>query len=82
MNAQTIIEKIESWKRPNSKNALRLLDTIDSSFPGACDDCREALENYQDLAEDTESEAEDRKDAWQDFIDSLESITARIEESV
>ena len=80
MNAQTIIEKITSWKRPNSKNALCLLDTIDAIYPSVCDDSRECLEAYRDLVEDTESDHEDRQDAWRDFVDSLESITTNIEQ--
>ncbi len=73
-----VVEKIKTYQKPNSKNALRLLEAFDVDCFDGLDLAIELCEEYRDIDradfDDTESYQEAKSDAWEVFIESLDDI--------
>ena len=85
MTLSETVAKIQAYKKPNSANALALLEQLDvDSFDGL-QDSLDLLEEYTDLDrtdfDDAEEYADARAEAWDAFVDSLDDIEENKEES-
>jgi len=79
-----LLEKWRSAKARNSVLALRDLETLGPDYDTA--DCKQALMDYQGIERpdysDQEEYHEARKEAWEAFLEALESLAGEEEETV
>lgn len=75
---EAVVAKISGYKRPNSKLALQLLESLDQDYVLSVDASIELLEEYRDISVEDYDNAEEfsdaRHEAWTAFVDSLDDI--------
>jgi hypothetical protein len=73
----TLRDKVNGWARPNSKNAAKIVETLeDSGFDMS--EVTDLLDEYANMERTDYSDAEEyrdaREDAWNAFVDALNDI--------
>ena len=72
------VTRIRAYAKPNSANARKLLETLDTETLDGVEDALDALAEYSGLDrgdyDDGEEYGDARRDTWEEFLDALDGI--------